>query len=309
MSPPPRVAVVATCFNDGHLLEEALSSVADQEAVELVIVDDGSTDATTLAVITRLKERDVRVIQQENTGLSGARMTGVRETTAPYIYPLDADDMIAPGGLAALADLLDANESAGVAWGDYETFGAKECRVPGGDDLDAWRITFIDEIPGTSLFRRAAILDVGGWDHDGYEDWDILMALAERGWRGVHAPRVVLRYRAHKDPRMYSSKLQRDEYWVAQIRARHPGLFRTRSHNRRLSTSPPVVRVLFTVISRLPFLTDVRKRQGYAAVRAVLQPHLRPSCFPGIGQIVARGTRSVLTKLVRIGRRRDERER
>ncbi len=104
-------------------------------------------------------ERDgVRVIRQENGGLSAARMTGVRATSARYVMPLDADDALAPGSLAALADALDREPDAVMAWGDIEIWGDVELRLKVGRRLDPWQITHLNTLAGRldGPARRAA---------------------------------------------------------------------------------------------------------------------------------------------------------
>src|ERR1700693_221016 len=102
MSPRIRVAVVVPCHNDGETLPETVRSVLAQEPTELVGVDDGSGDPGTTAVMQQLEEEGVRVVRQENRGPAEARMAGVRVTSAPYVFPLDADDVLLPGALTAL---------------------------------------------------------------------------------------------------------------------------------------------------------------------------------------------------------------
>src|SRR5712691_7353690 len=97
-----RVAVVIACFDDGATLREAVDSARAQEPVELVVVDDGSTDAGTLDVMRGLEAEGVLVVHQPNAGLPAARMAGVHATSAPYVSPLDADDELVPGALGAL---------------------------------------------------------------------------------------------------------------------------------------------------------------------------------------------------------------
>src|SRR5271157_5917686 len=94
----PRIAVIIPCYNDGALAAEAVTSVQAAD-VEVVVVDDGSTDTDTRRVLDDLAGPGVTVVHQDNAGLSAARMAGVRATTAPYIYNLDADDLAAPGAL------------------------------------------------------------------------------------------------------------------------------------------------------------------------------------------------------------------
>ncbi len=250
----PRVAVVVPCYDDGATLGETLASVRAQapEPVECVVVDDGSTDPRTAAAIERAGREGVRVVRQENRGLPEARMAGVRATTAPYLFPLDADDVLLPGALAALADALDANPEAVAAWGDTEFFGETSVVVPSARAIDPWRLTFVNDLPTTALFRRDRLLEAGGWTlHGGYEDWELWLALAERGWNGVHVGRPIARYRVH-GPRMWRDSARRHDDIVAELRRRHPRLFDERGTNRRRSQSPAAVKLLLPLLERSP---------------------------------------------------------
>jgi glycosyltransferase involved in cell wall biosynthesis len=105
---PGSVAVVIPCFNDGGTLEAAVTSVQDQDVpAEIIVVDDGATDSTTIAAYERLQSAGVRIIHQVNQGPAPARMTGVRAAGADYVFALDADDLVAAGGLRRLKDVLD----------------------------------------------------------------------------------------------------------------------------------------------------------------------------------------------------------
>src|SRR5438067_3423668 len=178
----PRVAVVVPCFNDGETLPATLASLASEEPHELVVVDDGSDDPATLATLSRLAEGGIRVVRRKNGGLSAARMTGVEATRARYVLPLDSDDAVVPGALTALADALDAAPDAALAWGDIDVWGALESRLAVARSLDPWLLTYLNDVPVASLLRRDAIRAVGGWSMgSGYEDWDLWLALAERG--------------------------------------------------------------------------------------------------------------------------------
>ena len=79
MTEAPRIAVIVPCFNDGELVAEAVSSVIEREPVELVVVDDASSDARTAEVLDRLRREGVPVVRHaRNLGLPAARMTGLR---------------------------------------------------------------------------------------------------------------------------------------------------------------------------------------------------------------------------------------
>ena len=224
-----------------------------QEPCELVVVDDGSTDERTLEVVRQLEHDGVPIVRQENAGVAAARMAGVRATSAPYVYALDADDELAPGALADLADALDRDPEAVAAWGDVESFGTASVYHTPSRTLDPWRITYLNDLPGTSLFRRRSLLEVGGWQlRDGYEDWDLWMAFAERGWHGVYVPRLMFRYRRHDEPRLWRAAAAAHERRYAELRRRHRALFERRVENRRRSRTAWPLKVLLPVVDALP---------------------------------------------------------
>lgn len=252
---------MVACFNDGATLEEALATLDDQEPVELVVVNDGSTDPATLETLARLRARGVRVVDQENTGLPGARMTGVRATSARYVYPLDADDGVAPGALAELADALDLHPDAAVAYGDQQLFGDFTFVSPRARSLDPWAITHLNPLPVSSLVRRDDLLAVGGWRvKGGYEDWDLWMGLAERGRRGVHVGRPTHLYRIHGS-RMLTETRSRHAAQFGRCRELHPGLFERRARNWLRSDAPLSWRLLLPIVSRLPGLDPTTRHR------------------------------------------------
>jgi glycosyltransferase involved in cell wall biosynthesis len=103
---PPPVSVIIPCYNYGRFLAEAIESVLSQDhpAVEVIVVDDGSTD-NTREVVAGFGDR-VRCIHQENAGVSAARNTGIRAASHDLIALLDADDTFLPGMLSRLAATL-----------------------------------------------------------------------------------------------------------------------------------------------------------------------------------------------------------
>jgi hypothetical protein len=205
-------------------------------------------------------------------------MTGVEATTAPYVFPLDADDALAPGALAALADALDARPGAAVAWGDIELWGEFEHRVDVARSLDPWLLTYLNDVPVGSLVRRSALLDAGGWRMgSGYEDWDLWLALAGRGHHGVHVGAPALRYR-RRAGRMLADCVPRHAELYLGLRERHPELFASRDANRRRSTAPWRAKLLLPFVERLPFLDAFARHRLYLLVnrpRQILALRLR----------------------------------
>ena len=108
-------AVVIPAWNAQDTINEALDSVLGQDfpPIEIVVVDDGSTDGTA-QVVWRYGER-VRLVQQANQGCGGATNTGLACVVAPFVAFLDADDVWLPGkALVQLAKLEQSPELAGV---------------------------------------------------------------------------------------------------------------------------------------------------------------------------------------------------
>lgn len=256
------------CFDDGATLPETLASLDGCDECEIVVVDDGSSDHATLELLERLKAGGLRVVRQPNSGPAAARMAGVHATSAPYILPLDSDDLAVADGVRALAEALDTTSEAQLAWGDYESFGLKSELTRSKDTLDPWLITHVNPLPYATLIRREPLVEVGGWAPDlGYEDWDLWMSFAERGWAGVHVPLVVLRYRVH-GPRRWSGDTRRHAVIEEQLRSRHPKLFGERSRNWRSSRAPWRLRLLVPLIDGVPLLTPHwKERLRWAADR------------------------------------------
>ena len=253
----PRVAVVIPCYNDREFLPQAIASVRAQEACELVVVDDGSDERGTLELLDGLARRGLSVIRQPNSGPSAARMTGVRATRARYVLPLDSDDLLAPGSVTALADALDRDQAAAVAWGNLELFMQDGRRITGRlpATLDPWLVTYVNEYPLSAMFVRQALIDAGGYQlREGYEDWDLWMSLAERGRRGVYVDHLVERHRVHGS-RRWSQDFTRHARSLQILRERHPALFSRRRESRRLSRAPWRLKLLLPLIESAGFLS------------------------------------------------------
>jgi glycosyltransferase involved in cell wall biosynthesis len=104
----PKVTVVIAAYNTGEFVAEAVESVLAQTLrdIELIVVDDGSTDDTQ-AVLGSFTDHRLKIIRQANAGVSAARNAGLAVARAPYIFFLDADDVLKHDALAKMADTLD----------------------------------------------------------------------------------------------------------------------------------------------------------------------------------------------------------
>jgi len=202
----PTVSVVIPAYNYGRYLREALDSVLAQTFADLeaVVVDDGSTDDTAAIVRTYADPR-VRYIYQANAGLSAARNTGIRETRAPFIALLDADDMWLPGMLATvMARFAECPPEVGMIACASTRVDEKGAPLGGktfAHSRDRW-FTARDIVlqnrfmPSTVVARRQAYAACGDFDTTlrSSEDRDMWIRIGSRFriWH-IGAPQVLIR--------------------------------------------------------------------------------------------------------------------
>lgn len=230
----PLVSVIVPHYNLGKYLPETLRSVRRQtfRDYEIVVVDDGSTEASSLAVIDRIASRaeDVRVVRRANGGLSAARNTGLRAARGKYVLPLDADDMLHPTFLEKAVGAL--RRDPGLAFvtsmvAYFESDPGKHVGgwLPLGTDRDIMCVTNCASTC-TALMPREAVEAAGGYDEwlTSYEDWDLYCALAERGLRGAVIPEVLFFYRIRSQSMMRTEGLAKRDRIRSDLQRKHPGL-------------------------------------------------------------------------------------
>jgi glycosyltransferase involved in cell wall biosynthesis len=175
-------AVVIPVRDGARFLADALASVADQALdLEVVVVDDGSTDASAQIAV----DLGATCVRQPNGGPASARNAGIAASSAPLVAFLDADDLIPPGALATQLAHLDAHPASdGV-------MGMQEYRVLDDVDLPDWaaadKVGSPDQTArpylAGAVIRRSTFDRVGGFDERFRlsEDVDWLMRAHERG--------------------------------------------------------------------------------------------------------------------------------
>ena len=120
---PVRVSIIMPCYNAARFIGEAVASVIDQTEVswELLVVDDGSTDGSG-DVVRRIADPRVRLISQENAGVSAARNAGLSESRGEFVAFLDADDRMRPERLRAALDVFDRHPFLDLVVHDFVRF-------------------------------------------------------------------------------------------------------------------------------------------------------------------------------------------
>lgn len=204
------IAVIIPAFNVAAFLREALLSVLDQTHADwsLIVVDDGSTDATA-AVAAGFPDTRIRLVRQDNAGVSAARNRGIRQAESgrpdAFLF-LDGDDWLAPDALALLAEALDSAPWAVAAGGRYARVAANgHVRLspapPDGCLLERLLIRNLFANGGHLLIRQEAVEAAGDFRADLFygEDWEYWTRLAVLGeFVAVRsrAPMVFVRERA-----------------------------------------------------------------------------------------------------------------
>lgn len=107
----PKVSVVIPVFNKREYIEETIHSVLQQDfqSIEVIVVDDGSTDDS-LVVINAIKDSRLRVFSQSNTGVERARNFGFSQSVGTFVVFLDADDLMSSNRLSKQVDLFHTND-------------------------------------------------------------------------------------------------------------------------------------------------------------------------------------------------------
>ncbi|MBC7833634.1 MAG: glycosyltransferase family 2 protein [Phycisphaerales bacterium] len=212
---PSAVTIIIPCFNYGRFVTDAARSALEQQdaTVHVVIVNDGSTDASTADACDACLRLPgaaghLRVIHQTNAGLACARNAGAAGASTEFLLFLDADDHLLPTCVRDLAAIIRTEESAGRGGDISHAYGQQVLSELGHG---TWEVPDWDPIllgitnlhAPTALARRERFEAVGGYTpsmRHGYEDWDFWLKFAERGWRGVRlrAPTYVWRRHSHE---------------------------------------------------------------------------------------------------------------
>lgn len=193
----PRFSVVIPVRDRADVVGRAVASVLAQTfaGVEVVVVDDGSTDDS-VAAARAVSDGRVRIVRQEPAGVDAARRSGVERAHGQYVALLDPDDEVAPGWLARLGRLVDATGAVLVSCGGEQVHADGSATVvapaPVGDPSDRVLACFR---PGAFAVRRDLWRSVGAEGGSPAELGAALVAAAlERGDALVATPEALVRW-------------------------------------------------------------------------------------------------------------------
>ena len=219
----PKITVIIPTYNYAEFIGDALLSVRAQTYTnwECLVIDDASTDGTA-GIVKEHASQDPRIRYirlDRNSGVSAARNRGFEEVRGEFIQLLDADDVIAPGKLAAQVSWLDQHDEVGVLYSNYFAFTgnpsfdregeyrADECLNGSGDMIVSRLLRGNIFRLNTVLFRKHILHEVVGF-RAGFryvEDWDFWLRIAAKGFmfRFLDEPLAISGVRAN--PKSLSS--------------------------------------------------------------------------------------------------------
>jgi len=226
----PRLSVIIPVYNLGTYLDECLSSFTPQrEDIEVLLLDDGSTDQLTIDKLKELESAGYKVLWQENKGVCIARNNLISQASADYILPIDPDNKISDEYITRGIQILDEQPKAGVVFSDVLHFGENEEEVR-HQGFDLIRLLSINYIDNCAVFRKEIWNQANGYDGNlpflGYEDWDMWISAVDNGWEFIHIPEVLFEYRNRQNSLVKEARSGKNHAKnYAYIVSKYPNLF------------------------------------------------------------------------------------
>ena len=220
-----KVSVIMPCYNAEAHLERGLKSVLGQSHsnIELIAVDDGSTDSTA-AMLKAVKDRRVRVITQKNRGVCAARNRGLKEATGALIAFLDSDDTWDRNCLEKLFGGLERDTDAVLSYCGWQNVGLEGGKgrpyVPPDyerEDKDLQMLTSCPWPIHAALTKKSAIEAAGGFDerYRNAEDYGLWLRVAQG--RITLVPEVLAFYHFHDGVQATKNRARAArEHWLVQ---------------------------------------------------------------------------------------------
>ncbi|GHF86677.1 bifunctional polysaccharide deacetylase/glycosyltransferase family 2 protein [Streptomyces griseosporeus] len=254
------VSVIVPAYNEKECIANTLASLArSTHPVEIIVVDDGSTDGTA-DIAESLGMPNVRVIRQQNAGKPAALNNGVRNASYDIVVMMDGDTVFEPDTVRQLVQPF-ADPSVGAVAGNAKVgnrttlIGAwQHIEYVMGFNLDRRMYDLLrcmPTIPGAiGAFRREAVLAVGGMSEDTLaEDTDITIALHRAGWRVVYQEHARAWTEAPGSLKQLWSQRYRWSYGTMQALWKHRGALTDRGPSGRFGRVGLPLVVLFQIVT------------------------------------------------------------
>jgi glycosyltransferase involved in cell wall biosynthesis len=231
----PKVSIIITSYNYASYIEGAIKSALRQTHtnIELIVIDDGSTDKTIDVLLNYKNDKRVKTILRENKGVIYTRNEGVKLSTGDFIVQLDADDTLEPTYIEECVNKAE-KENLDIVYTQTKTFGRVEFESK-HPDFDLERLKHHGYIHAASLVRKASMKENpydAYLDKLGNEDWDMFLDMCLDGSKAGLVNKPLMNYRKHTDRKsradefegLYKETLVRHHIWSKQ-NSKHPDQF------------------------------------------------------------------------------------
>ena len=211
----PLVSIIIPIYNYGIQFEKTLQSVFDStyKNIEIVIVDDGSTDTYVKLKLESIKDHpNIKIIQQENQGPSSARNNGVKNSNGVFILPLDGDDTIHPDYIQSCVNILKNNKTISPVYCDTHHIG----QIQGVEQRPEWSLERLRQGPfivNCAMFHRESFDVCDGYDVTlkGWEDYDLWIRMGLNGYSGKRIPKPLFTYFHHESDGTVSTEANNNQ--------------------------------------------------------------------------------------------------
>lgn len=240
------LSIVIPYYNTGKYIEETVINIFETEykEKEVIIINDGSDEKESIEILNVIQEKyPVKIIHQRNTGLPGARNTGIKEAKGEFIAYLDADDKINPSFYSRAIELLKQYPkisfvSSWVKYFDAST-GTWPSHIP-----EAPFLLLHNMINAGFVSRRVDYFNFGINDDAfeyGMEDYDCNVSMLENGCRGIVIPEPLYYYRIHAASMARQFNVTNQLYSYKLLSKKHKNIYSKFSYevfNLLLSNGP-----------------------------------------------------------------------
>lgn len=220
----PKISIITPAYNAENYIEDTIKSIRKQnyDNIEIIIIDDGSTDATAAVC----KTLDVTLIQQENLGISAARNTGLKVATGELMAFLDADDLWFENTLKTQLELLQKTEDASFALG---------LSVAVSKNLTPLTEAHFILSLGAALIKKEVFEKIGTFDEnlDFGEDIDLFLRIMEAEFNCTVNTTPFLKFRRHEN-NTTNNREKTNQFFLKAIRQS----LKRRRENKQTNQSP-----------------------------------------------------------------------
>ncbi len=206
----PLVSVIIPCYNHGRYLNSSIASVLAQDypRIELIVVNDGSQDDSLEIMRSLQASHGFLVIDQPNGGVTLASEAGCKVASGEYVVIFDADDVMPPYRISKQVDFFESHPSVGCCGGNF-VYIDSDGREIAGAPLKSFGIYSFNELFSieniwvggpTSMYRRKAMLEAGGFDLSlDIQDLQMELKIAHAGYDVAILEDMFSYYRRHSE--------------------------------------------------------------------------------------------------------------